>query len=234
MSSQTQVENVQQQIEGAAQEVSEVKASLSAAKHAGDGDEVNFLRIQLEQLYKKEVALREKENLLLRAQQGVAGEHEEYNMGAPLYSFFLVDAFSMRAPYEQYGLYLASLTGGAFMANSFFKAFNLAKYVKYSQQQGFEKEAQYAADMAQVHPHELSPTCPLQELERAGRTVAKLRARGVATALAFPALWIAWRLLSHAPQKQLKDSHDITKRIEPICIADGKTITLPYTIAGTS
>ncbi|KAL0039221.1 hypothetical protein WJX77_011871 [Trebouxia sp. C0004] len=70
MSSQTQVENVQQQIEGAAQEVSEVKASLSAAKHAGDGDEVNFLRIQLEQLYKKEVALREKENLLLRAQQG--------------------------------------------------------------------------------------------------------------------------------------------------------------------
>ena len=111
----------------------------------------------------------------------------EYNTGGPLYSFFLADTFSMRAPYEQYGLYLASLTGGAVMANSFFKAFNLAKYVKYSQQ-GYEKEAQYAADMAQVHPH---------ELERAGRTVARLRARGVATALAFPALWIAWRLLSH-------------------------------------
>ncbi len=69
MLSQTQVENVQQQIEGAAQEVSEVKASLSAAKHAGDGDEVKFLRTQLEQLYKKEVALREEKNLLLRAQQ---------------------------------------------------------------------------------------------------------------------------------------------------------------------
>lgn len=117
-----------------------------------------------------------------------AGEHEEYNMGAPLYSFFLADVFSMRAPYEQYGLYLASLTGGAFMANSFFRAFNLAKYVKYSQQQGYEKEAQYAADMAQVHPH---------ELERAGRIVARLRARGVVTALALPALWIASRLLSH-------------------------------------
>ncbi|KAL0035645.1 hypothetical protein WJX79_005512 [Trebouxia sp. C0005] len=37
---------------------------------AGDGDEVSFIRTQLEQLYKKEVALREKENLLLRAQQG--------------------------------------------------------------------------------------------------------------------------------------------------------------------
>lgn len=121
-----------------------------------------------------------------------SGEHEEYITGAPLYSFFLADTFSMRAPYEQYGLYLASLTGGAFMANSFFKAFNLAKYVKYSQQQGYEKEAQYAADMAQVHPH---------ELERAGRTVARLRARGVVTALAFPALWIAWRLLSHTSKK---------------------------------
>ncbi|KAL0039699.1 hypothetical protein WJX77_005575 [Trebouxia sp. C0004] len=122
-----------------------------------------------------------------------SGEHEEYNTDAPLYSFFLADAFSMHAPYEQYGLYLASLTGGASMANSFFKAFNLAKYVKYSQQQGYEKEAQYAADMAQVHPH---------ALERAGRTVAKLRARGVATALAFPALWIAWRLLSHTSKTQ--------------------------------
>lgn len=74
MSSQTQVENVQQQIEGVAQEVSEVKVSLSAAKQAGDREEVNFLRIQLEQLYKKEVALRDKENLLLRAQQG--GGHD--------------------------------------------------------------------------------------------------------------------------------------------------------------
>ena len=70
MSSQTQLESVQQQIEGVAQEVSEVKASLSAAKQAEDREEVSFLRIQLEHLYKKEVALRDKENLLLRAQQG--------------------------------------------------------------------------------------------------------------------------------------------------------------------
>ena len=71
---QTEVENVQQQIEGVAQEVSEVTASLSAAKQAGDREEVNFLRIQLEQLYKKEVALRDEKNLLLRAQQG--GGHD--------------------------------------------------------------------------------------------------------------------------------------------------------------
>ena len=58
----------------------------------------------------------------------------------------------MCAPYEQYG---SLLTGRAFMANSFFKAFDLAEYEKYSEQQGYEKEAQYAADMAQVHPHEL-------------------------------------------------------------------------------
>ena len=70
MSSQPQLDIVQQQIESVAQEVSEVKASLAAAKQAGDGDEVSFLRIQLEQLYKTEVALREKENILLRAQQG--------------------------------------------------------------------------------------------------------------------------------------------------------------------
>ena len=63
MSSQTQLDNLQQKIEGVAQEVSEVKAGLSAAKQAGDVDEVSFLRTQLLQL-------REKENLLLRGQQG--------------------------------------------------------------------------------------------------------------------------------------------------------------------
>ena len=37
--------------------------------HAGDGGKVSFLRIQLEQLYKREVALQEEKNILLRAQQ---------------------------------------------------------------------------------------------------------------------------------------------------------------------
>ena len=58
------------QIEGVAQEVSELEASLSAAKQAEDGDEVSFLCDRLKQLDKEKVALREKENLLLRAQQG--------------------------------------------------------------------------------------------------------------------------------------------------------------------
>lgn len=70
MSSQTQLEKVRQQIEGIAQEVSEVKASLSAAKQAGDGEEVSFLRGRLEKLDSQLVSLREKEILLLRAQQG--------------------------------------------------------------------------------------------------------------------------------------------------------------------
>lgn len=70
MSSQTQVEDVQQQIEVFNHEVSEVTASLAAAKKDGDKEEVRSLHTQLEQLYKERVALRDKENLLLRAQQG--------------------------------------------------------------------------------------------------------------------------------------------------------------------
>ncbi|DBA86734.1 TPA: hypothetical protein ACH3X2_005425 [Trebouxia sp. C0005] len=70
MSGADQVEGVQQQIADVVRQVSDLETALSAAKQAGDGDEVSFIRTQLEQLYKKEVALREKENLLLRAQQG--------------------------------------------------------------------------------------------------------------------------------------------------------------------
>ena len=63
MSSQPQLENSQQKIEGVAQEISEVKASLLSARQAGDKDEIIFLRNQLLQL-------RDEKNLLLRAQQG--------------------------------------------------------------------------------------------------------------------------------------------------------------------
>ena len=70
MSGADQVEGVQQQIADVVRQVSDLETALSAAKQAGDGDEVSFIRTQMEQLYKKEVALHEKENLLLRAQQG--------------------------------------------------------------------------------------------------------------------------------------------------------------------
>ena len=70
MSSQTELEGVQQLIADAARKVSDLEASLIAAKQAGDGDEVSFLRTQLEQLYKEKVGLREEKNLHLRAQQG--------------------------------------------------------------------------------------------------------------------------------------------------------------------
>ena len=62
------------------------------------------------------------------------------------------------------------------MANSFYRAYKLAKYVKF-QDTGQHTEAQFAADMARVAPH---------ELERAGRTIARLRVRGAAAAVALP------------------------------------------------
>ncbi|KAL3155864.1 hypothetical protein ABBQ32_012868 [Trebouxia sp. C0010 RCD-2024] len=70
MSNQTQVEGVQQLIADVARKVSDLEASLVVAKQAEDREEVNWLRTQLEQFYKNQVALQEKENLLLRAQQG--------------------------------------------------------------------------------------------------------------------------------------------------------------------
>ncbi len=73
MTSQHQLQAVQQQIEDVLGKVSELEKLLAAAKHAGDGDEVTFLHKRLEQLDRKENSLREKENLLLRAQPG--GQH---------------------------------------------------------------------------------------------------------------------------------------------------------------
>ena len=122
-----------------------------------------------------------------------AGQSEDdSNTSAPLYSSFLANTFSMRAPYEQYGLYLTALGGSAYMVNSFFRAHNLAKYVKFKDIPGHQEEAQFAADMARVAPH---------ELERAGRTVARLKVRGAAAAIAFPTMWLAWRLMSNTAAK---------------------------------
>ena len=87
--------------------------------------------------------------------------------------------FNMRAPWEQYRVYLTTLGGSAYMANSFFRAYNLAKYVKYKDVPGYQEEAQFAADLAHVASH---------ELERAGHTIARLKARGVAAAVAAPVL----------------------------------------------
>lgn len=69
MSSETQLDGVQQQIADVGRAVSNLEASLAGAERAGDDRKVEFLRDRLKALDKKEVALREKENLLLRAQQ---------------------------------------------------------------------------------------------------------------------------------------------------------------------
>ena len=128
------------------------------------------------------------------------GENQyEYNTDAPLYSWFLANTFNMRAPYEQYGVYLTALGGSAYMAKSFFRAHNLAKYVKVKDIPGQQIEAQLAADMAHVAPH---------ELERAGHTIARLKLRGVAVAIASPVLWIACRLVSQTPTRSNKKRTD--------------------------
>ncbi len=72
----SQLQAVQQQIEDVLGEVSEVKTTLAAAEQAEDGEQVRFLRNRLEQLDRKENNLREKENILLRAQPG--GQHCTY------------------------------------------------------------------------------------------------------------------------------------------------------------
>ena len=98
----------------------------------------------------------------------------------------------MRAPFEQYGVYLTALAGSMYMANSFYRAYNLAKFVKYKDIPGQHEKALFAADMANVAPH---------QLERAGRMVARLSARGVSVAIAAPALWIACRLIAQTSAK---------------------------------
>ena len=69
MSGADEIRGVQQQIAEVGRRILELEAALSAAKQARDGVEVSFLRGRLEQLDKQAVALREKDNLLLRAQQ---------------------------------------------------------------------------------------------------------------------------------------------------------------------
>ncbi len=122
----------------------------------------------------------------------VGGDQDEYSTSAPLYSLFLANRLSMRAPYEQYILYLSALAGSAYMANNFFRAYNLAKYVKYKDLPGHHEEAKWAAAVANAAPH---------ELERAALMAARLKSRGITAAIAFPTFWIAWRLLSNTPAK---------------------------------
>lgn len=69
MSSETQLDDVQQQIADVGTAVSNLEALLAGAERAGDDRKVDFLRDRLKALDKKEIALHEKNNLLLRAQQ---------------------------------------------------------------------------------------------------------------------------------------------------------------------
>ena len=69
MSSEVQLESVQQQIADVGRAVSDLEASVAGAEQAGDDRKVEFLRDRLKTMDKKEVALREEKNLLLRAQQ---------------------------------------------------------------------------------------------------------------------------------------------------------------------
>jgi len=77
MTSASQLETVEKEIDDVKAEILETKDALAAAQHDAD---VHFLRKQLEQLRKKEEQLRkkeeqlrEKENILLQGQ--ASGEH---------------------------------------------------------------------------------------------------------------------------------------------------------------
>ena len=98
----------------------------------------------------------------------------------------------MPAPWEQYGLYITGLAGTVSMAKNLFRAHHLANYMKLRERPGCEQEALYAADMTNLHPH---------ELRRAGAMLANLRARGAIAVLAYPALWTFWRQLHNTTQR---------------------------------
>ena len=68
MSNQTEIQAVQQEIKAVLQKSLEVEASLAAAGHAGNEQDVKYFRGRLEQLDTEQNHLREEKNLLLRAQ----------------------------------------------------------------------------------------------------------------------------------------------------------------------
>lgn len=73
MSSQAQLENLQQRIEGVARKVSDLEASLLVAEQAGIEGKFSFLRTQRELELQLQLQLGKTETLLLKAQQ--EGEH---------------------------------------------------------------------------------------------------------------------------------------------------------------
>ncbi|KAL3136354.1 hypothetical protein ABBQ38_005616 [Trebouxia sp. C0009 RCD-2024] len=70
MSNREQIQEVQQQIESLMRKASDMEEPLERENQAGNLEEVRYLRTQLTLLYKESICLREKNNLLLRAQQG--------------------------------------------------------------------------------------------------------------------------------------------------------------------
>ncbi len=73
MTSHSQLQAVQQEIDSVKAEIQQTKQDLAKAKADNDSKEVDFLRKRLEQLDKKENSLREQQTILLRAQ--APGQH---------------------------------------------------------------------------------------------------------------------------------------------------------------
>ncbi len=73
MTSHSQLQAVQQEIDSVKAEIQETKQELATAEQAGDEDRVDFLRNSLVELRRQLPGLREKENILLRAQ--APGQH---------------------------------------------------------------------------------------------------------------------------------------------------------------
>ena len=88
------------------------------------------------------------------------------------------------------------------MTKRFLKAYHLARYVRFTQQPGYQEEAQSAAFSANVAPF---------ELERASQMVQANKENRLSAAIAYPNLWIAWRLLSSVSLRPRIPSQHNTK-----------------------
>ncbi len=91
MSSHTQLQANQQEIDSVKAKIQHTKQDLATAEQGGDGDRVDFLRRRLEQMDRQLSSLREQQTILLRGQ--APGQHClpcHHLAGLPVYNCLLV------------------------------------------------------------------------------------------------------------------------------------------------
>jgi len=97
-----------------------------------------------------------------------------------LYSTFLAKKVKLKAPYEQYGLYLSCGAGLAVLGRNLVKASQLL-------------EIQACTDAAKMRDMQVLGKFLDYQVEHAAMYVARFRTRGIAAGVSVPLLWLAWR-----------------------------------------